>query len=243
MRNKIKLLLLAGDTFRARSYAQILAENSTSFSVEGYFYGSNKKVPHIESLSKIEEAYYKENDLFVPDFNQSVKITFEKNGWDFTLTDNEDVNSSEVISKVTQISPDIVVFAGFGGQILKPTHFQNKFIYLHMHPGDLPLERGSTTIYYSILNKRRCTVTAFLMTAKIDEGNNVHKHSYCLPLKGMNIDLFYDNIVRADCFIRALQKIKNKAEFLNDEHINNCEYFVIHPVLKHIALLSLKENE
>ena len=94
MSNKIKLLLLAGDTLRARSYAQILSKNYSSFSIEGYFYGSNKKVPHINSLSKTEETYYKKHDLFVPNFNESIKTTFNNNGWDFSLTDNEDVNST-----------------------------------------------------------------------------------------------------------------------------------------------------
>ena len=27
--------------------------------------------------------------------------------------------------------------------------------YLHMHPGKLPIERGSTTIYYSILKRKK----------------------------------------------------------------------------------------
>ena len=112
--------------------------------------------------------------------------------------------------------------------------------YLHMHPGILPFERGSTTLYYSILNNRNLGVTAFYMTEKIDEGVNVLSKEYRAPSKGVNIDVWLDNIIRADCFSKALMAIlqckKNKAS----EGDSN-EYYVIHPVLKHIALLSLKE--
>ena len=108
-----------------------------------------------------------------------------------------------------------------------------------MHPGRLPTERGSTTIYYSILNQRKITVTAFFMTPKIDAGENILFSEYPVPGKGVDIDRWLDNVARADCLTKALKAI-NKVEKIDVNASESEEYYVIHPVLKHVALLSLK---
>ena len=238
---KYKLVLLAGDTLRARAYAQTLQKHTEDYSIKGFFYGVNKSAALTPSISDAEKDFYSKNNLFIPDFNESILTTFNKNNWEYFTAENKDVNSSEVLEGIARFGADLVVFAGFGGQILSHSHFETSHNYLHMHPGDLPLERGSTTIYYSILNRRKCTVTAFFMSKEIDAGRNVFKQSYNLPLANANIDLYYDNIVRANCFQHALMSIHKMKPFIPDQYLNNCEYYVIHPVLKHLALLSLKE--
>ncbi len=58
----------------------------------------------------------------------------------------------------------------------------------------------------------------------------------------MDVDNWFDNVVRADCFVGALgMLLSGKATPETPEGISD-EYYVIHPVLKHCALLSLKEN-
>ena len=135
----------------------------------------------------------------------------------------------------------VVVFAGYGGHILRSPHFQSNRKYLHMHPGDLPSERGSTTMYYSILNGRDCTVTSFYMTEKIDDGRTILKETYPVPVAGVDIDRWFDNAVRADCFGKAIEKIVfDRAEFVSASGEDH-EYYVIHPLLKHLALLGLSK--
>ena len=81
-----------------------------------------------------------------------------------------------------------------------------------MHPGKLPLERGSTTLYYSILNQRNCSVTAFFMTEKIDNGQTICIYEYPVPAKNVDIDRWGDHVLRADCFIKALAVLNGDEE-------------------------------
>lgn len=114
-----------------------------------------------------------------------------------------------------------------------------------MHSGSIPEEKGSTTLYYSILTDRPCTVSAIIMVPELDSGKVLLRIPYSLPEFGMNIDRDYDNTIRADTLKRVLQ-------FYLDHGIlpqatpapmekENC-YYVIHPVLKNIAVMSLTRN-
>lgn len=241
MNKKLRVLLLAGNTLRARAYAQYLSKFNTNIEVEGLFYGFNEKQCNVPELNSETKKYLKNNNLFIPDFSESLLSTFQKNNWNYLGVENSDVNSEEILRNIKVFNSDVVVFSGYGGQLLKQLHFSSpNWKYLHMHPGKLPLERGSTTLYYSILNQRNCTVTAFYMTEKIDAGKSVLFCEYVVPNKEVNIDQWLDNIIRADCFIKAINSIAKKEEGINNTQDSSEEYYVIHPVLKHIALLSLK---
>lgn len=237
----MKIILLAGNTLRARAYAQQLAHlDSSVFEIEGLFYGFDNN-PLITPILNIEtKKYFDDNKIFIPDFSESLEETFNKNNWSFVKVNNRDVNSEAVLNEIGLKNCDIVVFAGYGGQLLSNYHFVSSKQYLHMHPGELPFERGSTTIYYSILNSRDCTVTAFFMTEKIDLGQNILFSKYSVPNKNVDIDQWFDNVIRADCLINAIPLINAKINTNASLKNNSEEYYVIHPVLKHIALLSLK---
>lgn len=233
-----KILLLAGNTLRSKAYAQQLSRIK-DIEVIGLLYGFNTRISNNAFLNIETETFFKNNDIFIPDFSETIETTFEKNNWKYKLINVEDVNAIEILSEIENIDKDLVIFSGYGGQILKNSHFISKTPYLHMHPGFLPLERGSTTIYYSILNKRKCTVTAFFMTADLDKGINILKKQYNIPTKLVCIDKYYDNCVRADCMNSAIEILKNKLNFTDslDTELIDEEYYVIHPILKHIAIL------
>lgn len=242
MSKRLKLLLLSGNTYRSRAYAQTIESlQLKNIEICAVFYGYDKKnCPKID-IDSTSDSFFKKEILFIPNFNENPKDTFSKNNWEFSSLATDDANSSEIIDCISEYSPDIVVFAGYGGQILKSNHFKLPCKYLHMHPGNLPLERGSTTIYYSILNQRKCTVTSFFMSEEIDQGINLLKPKYNQPLQNVNTDVYYDNIIRADCFGKTLVKLVNKDDFNNKQEFQDEEYYVIHPVLKHVAILSLKD--
>ena len=238
---KTKLLLLAGNTLRARAYVQQLQSlNTDLFEINGLLFGFNEKTCIISELNSETKDFVLQQGLFLPNYNEPIESTFKNNGWSLSHIETTDVNSTEVLSEIRKTSCDIVIFAGYGGQLLKQEHFIGSKRYLHMHPGKLPIERGSTTIYYSILNQRKITVTAFFMTEKIDAGQDIIYSEYPVPTKGVDIDMWYDNIVRADCFIKAL-KIISKGDNFQTSDTKSEEYYIIHPVLKHIALLSLTD--
>ena len=239
---KIKLLLLAGNTLRARAYAQQLQNiNFNQFEIEGLFYGFTEKECFVPELNLETKFFVEKQGLSIPIYQESIETTFTKNNWSYTFVNNVDVNSFEVLKLIDKLDCDVVVFAGYGGQLLKQSHFIGDKSYLHMHPGKLPIERGSTTIYYSILNRRNLTVTAFFMSESIDAGQDIIYSEYPIPCKGVDIDRYYDNIVRADCLVKALKAINIK-EYLQKQTLDSEEYYVIHPVLKHLALLSLTNN-
>lgn len=235
----MKILILAGNTIRSNTYSQYLASNS--YKVEGLFYGFNQKKYEVPKLNNKTKHFFKNNDLMIPDLDLGIEKVFYNNSWSYCQIEQYDVNSIEIINKIKLLEPDLVIFSGYGGQILKKEHFDLNIPYLHMHPGDIPTEKGSTTIYYSILKRRSCTVTAFLMNEQIDSGDIILKSNYIIPEKNVDIDQYYDNIVRANCLIEALDSLIKKKEinkFLVNE--NNLEYYIIHPVLKNISILSLE---
>lgn len=241
----MKILLLAGNTLRSRCYAQELS-NLRGVELQGIFYGFASRNCEGAELDLATQLFLKKNDIAVPDLYTSLEATFDKNSWQYQHVANDDVNSNDLLGALRNVQADLIIFSGYGGQILKPAHFIYKVPYLHMHPGALPDERGSTTIYYSILQGRPCTVSAFFMTAEIDSGTLVLQQSYSVPDKGVNIDKWYDNCIRADCMSKAIHLLlQNGLSYATLENLSaGGEYFVIHPLLKHIAILSLeKENQ
>jgi len=235
----MKILILAGNTLRSNFYSQYLTSNS--FLVEGLFYGFNKKEYKLPQLNRETKRFCIENDLMLPNLEKGIEEVFENNRWDYQYIEEYDVNSKIIINRIKDISPDLVIFSGYGGQILSKEHFELNIPYLHNHPGDIPSERGSTTIYYSILNRKACTVTAFFMNEKIDAGNIIVKNHFVAPTRKVNIDQFYDNIIRSNCLINALNAITNKNKLIPfPTKDSSLEYYVIHPILKNISILSLK---
>lgn len=240
MNKPLKLVLLAGNTLRARAYAQQLeALNHADLDINALFFGFNQRKSPSVDPEELTNAYFQRQDIFIPDLNEDIRTTFNRQGWNSKNVDTDDVNSESVLEALASFDADIFVFAGYGGQILKAPHFSDGRQYLHMHPGKLPIERGSTTLYYSMLNQRPCTVTAFYMTEKIDAGENILYKEYPVPGRGVNTDLWFDNVIRADCFKHAVLAIL-EGNYHYDFQGDSEEYYVIHPVLKHVALLSMK---
>ena len=241
----IEILLLCGDNNRAKSYASIL-NSSTKFSVTGLLYGVAEDVNMLTTKVNIDTDtidYLNHLNVNVPSLDKDIESIFIDNNWQYTKTNEREVNSEEIIAKIGNIECDYVVFAGYGGQILSKEHFFQGKKYIHCHPGWLPLERGSTTLYYSLLNERDLSVTSFFMTEKIDEGNMLLRESYKAPKKLINIDVWVDNALRADTLLKSIELLSEKfIGFSRKEEEDDQEYYVIHPLLKHLALLGLSKQ-
>ena len=241
----MKILLLAGQTKRTICYLNTLSMLK-NFEVEVLLYGFSDNKIEIDDISGNTLAYINQYQLSFP--NRKIRFYEEYaylNNWKITKCINRDVNSDYVTKFVHSSNATIVIFSGYGGQILKhPDFFTNKFKLLHMHPGDIPSERGSTTMYYSILNRNPFTVSAFYMSEILDQGDVVLKQRYPLPEKLTEIDDWIDPILRADCLGKALVKLAESADISEAgkpiKKDNSEEYYVIHPLLKHISLLIFK---
>ena len=112
--------------------------------------------------------------------------------------------------------------------------------FIHIHPGIVPEYKGSTPIYYSILKEDKCGATAFFMNEEIDSGEIIMQKEFDMPLPDEDIDYYYDCTMRATLLKDILDIYVTKDEFPKEallRHVNEEAYFIIHPVLKHIAIL------
>lgn len=240
MSNK-SFLLLCGNTNRSKFYINLLAQRK-DIDLELLYYGydpndADVKGSLVPSDSTVE--YFNSIDYSLPDLNDSIIRLIQKTGLECTYIEESDVNSPLILEIIKSKAPNYVIFSGYGGQILNNEHFVYDSFYLHCHPGKLPSERGSTTMYYSILNDRDFTVTAFRMTSDIDAGSVVYEESFPRPKGIIDIDVFGDCGMRTITLGKAIDKIVQAEEYHYLPETNNQEYYVIHPLLKHISILSL----
>jgi methionyl-tRNA formyltransferase len=154
-----------------------------------------------------------------------------------------DPNNERVVAAVSDLDQDVLVYSGPGGVILDAALLDAGPRFLHVHAGKLPQYRGSTTIYYSLLADGECGVTAFFMNEDIDEGPIVARDTFDPPRRPETIDLYYDSWIRANLLTDVLSTYQNDPPLpeLPQRPQNGETYFIVHPVLKHLAMLALEE--
>jgi len=155
-----------------------------------------------------------------------------------------DPNSKLVVEAVSRCDPSVLLYSGPGGAILRDEVLNTGKRFLHIHSGYLPYYRGSTTIYYSLLNEGNCGATAFFLDKSIDMGPIIMKKKYPPPENTETIDLYYDPFIRSELLIEVLKEYVRRGELPCEmQDINAGEtYFIIHPVLKHVAILSSRKR-
>ena len=170
-----KYLLLCGNTNRAKAYLTSL-KDFKEVEISVLLFGSEEDIQKLANLPSPDQntkMYLESNHIQLPNFNSSITDIIDQTGFENSVILERDVNSKVILDGIASSDADYVIFAGYGGQILSADHFTSEKKYIHCHPGWLPHERGSTTLYYSILQDRELSVTAFYMTAKIDDGEMI----------------------------------------------------------------------
>jgi len=229
--------LIGGNTTRTKAYLQILFKNNIY--INKCYIMSDSEV----TLEKEAAEYNKKNiglmeqKYFVAE--EPILYTLNENKVDYEIIQTEDINSLIMLDKIRTLNEDFLIYSGFGGQILKEDLFKLGKKYIHVHAGILPQYRGSTTVYYSMINENMCGASAIFLNPKIDEGDIVASAAYPLPIDGANIDYIYEPWVRAKVLLKALEEFADKKKFypIKQSCENQNIYYIIHPVLKHIALL------
>ena len=125
------------------------------------------------------------------------------------------------------------IISTYSGEIVKNSLLlKNKL--LHCHPGELPMFKGSTTIYYSILLKKRICVTIFEMNKSIDKGKIIYKKYFDKPKNLISIEKNFDNKIRTMTLIEYLKKEKKtKFKKTRDKFL---EYYIAHPLIRKIVI-------
>lgn len=231
------VMFAAGRTARAVSYAQAMAH-------AGIIPGSTVIFGEDPAKRQTAPAWTGPgcDGLFLPDLSVTLEQTISLAGWDMERLPVGSVNDPAILELIRSKRPEFVIYAGYGGQIVSVAALCEAR-FLHIHSGLLPGFRGSTTIYYSILSERQVGASAILLEPSIDTGPVVMSKKYPLPPYGMNVDLLYDTAVRADLLVETLKIYMRDGrlpECQGQNHDDGRDYYVVHPVLKHIALLSLK---
>lgn len=233
------LLLLAGYTARAQAYAQALAKAGVVPESVVMFGDPKRDVARPEAARPAE--YFE--DVFLPDLEERLTDTFDQHDWQITTASVETVNDPAIAEILNRLNPTLVIYAGYGGQLVKPEILDLGFPILHCHPGWLPEYRGSTTVYFSLLEERACAVSALVLDSGIDTGPVILKRRYPAP-EGMDVDYLYDNAIRADAMISVVNALLSEGTLphADEQPAEGWTYYVIHPLLKHLALLSLQPD-
>ena len=94
-------------------------------------------------------------------------------------------------------------------------------------------------MYYSWLKEGKCSVSAILLDSGIDTGRILEICDFPPPPENIDPDLVYDNAIRAATMIKVLstQIAVSEVAGITQEQVT-MPYYKIHPVLKHLAILS-----
>ncbi|WP_275099281.1 formyltransferase family protein [Sedimenticola hydrogenitrophicus] len=183
--------------------------------------------------------------ILLPDLNESVASTCEHAEVPIVHVAENDVNAELTHEAISIASPDILIYSGSGGQIVSEKTLALGPKFLHMHSGWLPDYRGSTTLYYAMLEGKLPAVSAIILDSEIDTGPVVAQRHYPRPSTEIDIDRVYDSAIRADLMARVLVEYKTtgqlpavESQFLH----RGTPYYVIHPILKHLSILSLRQG-
>jgi methionyl-tRNA formyltransferase len=160
---------------------------------------------------------------------------------DHDVLRTREVNHKSVIDYLHNLNlPEIYIYSGYAGAILGKEILSLGKKFLHIHGGYLPKYKGSTTFYYSILEENCVGYSAIFLSEKIDAGQILLRRKFPIPTNLNDFDHIEDPKLRATTLIEVLLRfIKTKK--WNETIIPNIEtpyYYIIHPVLKNLAIAS-----
>jgi len=148
------------------------------------------------------------------------------------------INDDYIYNEIKNHPQDYWIYTG--GGIVKD-RLLKEIKLIHMHPGFVPYYKGSTCFYYSLLNTNTISVSALFMTGEIDSGDVILQKTFTNIPAG-DIDNFVDPYLRTQTLKEVLLKYKEEGELKGKKQKEEGEtYFVIHPVLKHIAILKARK--
>lgn len=162
----------------------------------------------------------------------------------YAVLPTDDINDDRVVAAVADLPADLIVFAGPAGAIAGSELLGAGKSFLHVHPGRLPEYRGSTPMYYSLLAEAALEASAILLAPEIDQGPMVGHRVFPLPDEPAAIDVGYDPWMRAELMADVVRAYLGGQDLraVTQEHGRGTTYYVIHPVLKHLAIMRA-ENE
>ena len=214
---------------RSKAYLKKILDNN--FLLNEIIFMNDCRKEKIYSQEIVEKS-----KIYGFNISVSIKKILEDNKLKFKEFNFVDINHPELISFLKRSKTKFFIFTG--GGILRKDVLNAGPKFIHLHPGIVPEYRGSTCFYYSILNENKCGVTAFIMEEGLDTGKIIYQKTFEKP-DHQYVDEIYDPYIRSETLIEILKKdLIEKENFTEQDLAESETYYIIHPVLKHIAILS-----
>lgn len=238
--------MIAGDTSRSRAYLQALARNKLlpNFVIL-LEHAADKALP-----GQIEKTHFTSNNERIAevdecwseahfDTTQPIKDLLDEHKVSYDTFTNKDINNPSVIDAIRQRDETTFIYSGFGGVLLRKDVLSIGKNFLHVHGGYLPDFKGSTTNYFSLLVENTLGASAIFLSEEIDCGPVLLRKKFPAPANRQAIDHIYDAGARTKVLVETLQNYVKRGswEFELPYNAGGETYYIIHPVLKHIAIL------
>lgn len=167
-------------------------------------------------------------------------MSLKKASIPFSQLENGDINSEPVVNAVSAMPQSVLIYSGYGGVLLRKPLLATGKRFLHIHGGYLPTFKGSTTNYYSLIAQGTMGASSIFLTEDIDGGPILVRKTFPAPPDRIQIDHVYDSAARADVLVETLRRFACSGiwELSEANNVGGETYFIIHPVLKHIAILA-----
>ena len=216
--------MVASDTTRSLCYLEGLIKN--------------KLLPSFVLLLKNDQELLpgqKDNGL-ASDIVNLLKIA----NIQFSFAPNNKINSNEVVQIISDRNESVFIFSGYGGVLLGDNILNLGKFFLHVHGGYLPAYKGSTTNYYSLIKDGTLGASSIFLNKNIDCGPILLRKKFPAPSQRSEIDHIYDSEVRTNVLIATLKNYVDSGcwNFNLKENQGGETYYIIHPLLKHIAILA-----
>lgn len=232
--------MVAGETYRSQYYLQyMLWHEMMPAHILILRSPERGRLPGQTDRCETDSAAGGEHTHFIFDVEQTLYDTIQAHGIPFTTVNNQDINASDVIAAVCEMTQSVLIYSGYGGGILRRSILNSGKRFLHAHGGYLPDYKGSTTNYYSIIDENSCGASTIFLSEAIDCGPILHRKKVPAPSDKTKVDYEFDSRLRAEVMVATLQMYHQNGAW-PDTGINNHgghTYYIIHPLLKHIAIL------
>ena len=85
----------------------------------------------------------------------------------FAVSGSCNINDPGVVELIAQAAPEVLVYSGYGGALLRDAVLATGKSFLHVHGGYLPEFKGSTTNYFSLLAEGAIGASAIFLTQRL----------------------------------------------------------------------------
>ena len=232
--------LIAADTSRTRAYLAAMERRSL---LPAWVLLLDAETPvampgqaTAGGIEGVADAAWPEADF---DPAAPLRPWLERLGLPYVVSGSRDINDPAVVTLIAQAAPQVLVYSGYGGALLRDSVLATGKQFLHVHGGYLPDFKGSTTNYFSLLAEGSIGASAIFLTAEIDCGPVICRRRFAPPASRILIDHVYDSAARARVLVDTLEAWRRDGDwsFELPDNAGGDTYYIIHPVLKHLAIL------